>query len=72
MIDDKEKLSTLLRVMNGKSFGLRFSEGIVGGRSRLMHLIEQGKIRASKGNKGVRNGKWQVNAADVLKHARIK
>lgn len=39
-----------MRVMNNKTFGLRFSEKIVGGRSRLERLIIAGKIRAEKGN----------------------
>lgn len=58
--------------MNGKTFGLRFSEQIVGGRSRLEQLIISGKIRAEKGNGAAQNGKWLVNAADVLRYAREK
>lgn len=58
--------------MNNKTFGLRFSEKIVGGRSRLERLIIDGKIRAEKGNDEAQNGKWLVNAADVLRYARVK
>lgn len=71
-ITDSEKLLTIMRVMNNKTFGLRFSERIVGGRSRLERLITAGKIRAKKGNDKVQNGKWEVNAADVLRYARAK
>jgi mannan endo-1,4-beta-mannosidase len=42
---------------------------IVGGRARLVRLIESGEIRADK--KSVRqNGRWYCNAADVLRHCR--
>jgi hypothetical protein len=64
-------LNTILRVMNGETFGLRTSERIVGGRSRLMQLITDGKIRAEKVNSKAQNGKWQCNAGDVLRYARI-
>lgn len=72
MISDSEKLLTIMRVMNNKTFGLRFSEKIVGGRSRLERLIIDGKIRAEKGNDEAQNGKWLVNAADVLRYAKVK
>ena len=48
VITDSEKLLTIMRVMNSKTFGLRFSEKIVGGRARLERLITTGKIRAEK------------------------
>ena len=67
-----ERLDTILRVMNGLTFGLRYSEKIVGGRGRLMRLIEQGHIRAEKGNGEAQNGKWLCNASDVLRYAKIK
>lgn len=70
-ITDRERLLTIMRIMNGKTFGLRFSEKIVGGRSRLEALITSGRIRAEKGSK-TQNGKWLVNAADVLRYARAK
>ena len=68
----QEKFGVIMRVMNNKSFGLRCSEQIVGGRSRLERLITEGKIRAQKGNESAQNGKWQCNAADVLRYARTK
>lgn len=67
-----EQLETILRVMNGLTFGLRYSEKIVGGRGRLMRLIEQGHIRAEKGNGEAQNGKWLCNASDVLRYAKVK
>ena len=72
MITDSEKLLIIMRVMKSKTFGLRFSEKIVGGRARLERLITAGKIRAEKGNGEAQNGKWLVNAADVLRYARAK
>lgn len=71
-INERERLLTaIMRVMNGRYFGLRYSEKIVGGRARLERLICTGKIRACKGNESVQNGKWRCNAADVLRYARI-
>lgn len=67
-----ERLMVIMRVMRNKTFGLRFSEKIVGGRNRLERLIIEGKIRATKGNENAQNGKWLCNAADVLRYARMK
>lgn len=71
-IDIEGRYEVIMRVMNDKTFGLRFSEKIVGGRSRLMKLIEQGHIRADKGNCEAQNGKWLCNASDVLRYAKMK
>lgn len=65
------RLDTILRLMNDKTFGLRYSEKIVGGRARLERLIVEGKIRAEKGNTSAQNGKWLCNAADMLRYALI-
>lgn len=70
MKNSEEKLLAIMRVMNNKFFGFRFSEKIVGGRTRLERLITTGKIRAEKGNKECQHGKWLINAADVLRHAK--
>lgn len=70
--ETNERFLVIMRVMNNKTFGLRYSEKIVGGRSRLERLIVEGKIRATKKNGAVQNGKWQCNAADVLRYARTK
>lgn len=69
---EQDVLTTILRVMNDKTFGFRFSEKIVGGRARLERLIVEGKVRAEKGNSMAQNGKWLCNASDVLRYARIK
>lgn len=66
------RLYSIFRATNGLRFGLRFSEKIVGGRTRLERLIIEGKIRAEKGNKKAQNGKWLINAADVLRYAQVK
>ena len=65
------RLQVILRLMNDKNFGLRYSEKIVGGRARLERLIVEGKIRAEKGNVNAQNGKWLCNASDVLRYAKI-
>lgn len=68
---DSERLANILRVMNNKYFGFTFSAKIVGGRGRLDRLLIAGKIRGEKGNKMVQNGKWKLNASDVLRYARM-
>lgn len=70
--NDSVALLTILRVMNDKTFGFRFSEKIVGGRARLERLIIEGKVRAEKGNQNAQNGKWLCNASDVLRYAKAK
>lgn len=69
---DAQRLATIYRVMNDKTFGFRAAEKIVGGRARLQHLIVTGKIRATKGNQQAQNGKWLCNASDVLRNAHEK
>ena len=66
------RLETIFRLMNDKTFGLRFSEKLVGGRARLERLIVEGKIRAEKVNAQAQNGKWQCIASDVLRYAQIR
>lgn len=65
------RLQTILRLMNDRTFGKRMSEQLVGGRARLEQLIVEGKIRADKVNATAQNGKWQCNASDVLRYAKI-
>lgn len=65
------RLQTILRLMNDRTFGKRMSEQLVGGRARLERLIVEGKIRADKVNASAQNGKWQCNASDVLRYAKI-
>lgn len=67
----EDKLETIYIAMNNKYFGRRYSEEIVGGRTRLFRLIGEGEIRADKPNK-CQNGKWRCNAADVLRNASIE
>ena len=63
--NDSVKLDVIYRIMNSETFGLKTSCRIVGGKARLLRLIEDGKIRAEK-----TNGMAQ-NASDVLRYARI-
>ena len=65
------RLQTILRLMNDRTVGKRMSEQLVGGRARLERLIVEGKIRADKVNASAQNGKWQCNASDVLRYAKI-
>lgn len=68
---DAARLDVIYRVMNSEVFGLKKASRIVGGHSRLMRLIEEGKVRAEKRNSTAQNGKWMCNAGDVLRYARI-
>lgn len=70
--EERERLETIYLVMNRETFGLRTAGRIVGGHTRLMSLITEGKIRAEKVNGEAKNGKWQCNAGDVLRYARLK
>ena len=63
------KFEDILLIMNDKTFG-RLAAEIVGGRGRLLRLIEGKKIRANKPT-NKQNGKWFCNAADVLKYAQL-
>lgn len=70
--DDKAaRLDVIYRIMNKEVFGIRKAAKMVGGRVRLERLIIEGRIRAEKGNRNAQNGKWLINAADVLRFARI-
>lgn len=64
------KFEDILLIMNDKTFGQRLAAEIVGGRGRLLRLIEGKKIRANKPT-NKQNGKWFCNAADVLKYAQL-
>ena len=68
---DSARLEVIYLIMNGETFVLKKASRIVGGQSRLMRLIEEGKIRAEKTNGKAQNGKWFCNAGDVLRYARI-
>lgn len=68
---DSVKLDVIYRIMNGEVFGLKQASRIVGGQSRLLRLIGEGKVRAEKVNSRAQNGKWMCNAGDVLRYARI-
>lgn len=69
--ESEARLQTILRLMNDRTFGKRMSEQLVGGRARLERLIVEGKIRVDKVNASAQNGKWQCNASDVLRYAKI-
>jgi hypothetical protein len=63
--------TTLKVVFNRKTFGMCFSASIVGGKGRLLRLIEDGTIRAKK-RSNAPNGKLYCNAWDVIKCSRPK
>ncbi len=58
-------------VFNNITFGQRKAASIVGGRPRLMRLIEKGLIRAEKKSQS-QSGKWYCNGWDCIKYASYK
>ena len=62
-------LENILCVMEKFTFSKDTAAFIVGGKKKLEDLIAQGKIQAEKRSK-TQNGKWQCNAAQVLRHCR--
>lgn len=63
------QLENILCVMERLTFSKDISASIVGGPKKLEDLIAAGKIHAEKRSKS-QNGKWQCNAAQVLRHCR--
>lgn len=63
------QLENILLAMANKSFCKTEAAQIVGGRARLVRLVESGEIRATK-TSSQQNGRWYCNAADVLRHCR--
>lgn len=62
---------TIYRVTNPLTLGFRKSAEIVGGRTRLKRLIENGVIRAEKKSNS-QNGKLYCNMSDVLRNAKAE
>lgn len=62
-------LENILLAMANKSFCKTTAADIVGGRTRLVRLVESGEIRATKTSKQ-QNGRWYCNASDVLRHCK--
>ena len=65
------RLADILTIMECKTFGRNEAASIVGGRGKLIKLMDEGKIRVSKPT-NKQNGKWFCNAADVLRYAIVK
>lgn len=63
-------LDNILLYFSGKTFSQRQAVEIVGGRGKLMSLIESGEVDAEK-PLNVQNSKWRVNAGQVLKHCKM-
>lgn len=64
------RLDVIYRTMAKEFFGIRKAAKMVGGRMRLEQLIIEGRVRADKPT-AAQNGKWQINAADVLANIKI-
>lgn len=65
------RLADILMIMECRTFGKNEAAFIVGGRGRLVRLMDEGKIRINKPT-NKQNGKWFCNAADVLRYAVVK
>lgn len=64
---DTNRLDTILIVAEKVTFSKNIAQQFVGGRSRLEQLVAEKKIRAPKSSKR-KNGRWECNAADVLRY----
>ena len=63
------QLENIFLVMERFNFCKDMAATIVGGPRKLEQLIASGKISAEKRSSS-QNGKWQCNAAQVLRHCR--
>ena len=66
-ISQTDRLSIILRASDKVTFSKNIAQALVGGRSRLERLVSEKKIRAPKSSKR-KNGRWECNAADVLRY----
>lgn len=53
----------------GVVFSKTMAARIVGGRTKLGKLIEQGRVRVEK--KASKNGKWYCNGGDVIRNIKL-
>lgn len=55
--------------------GITFSQTeaakLLGGRGKLLRLMESGEIRVEKKALYAQNGKWYCRAGDVLRHMKL-
>lgn len=54
----------------GVVFSKTMAARIVGGRTKLGKLIEQGKVRVEK-KASKQNGKWYCNGGDVIRNIKL-
>ena len=66
---DEIRYRSLLIAMEHKNISFAFATKIVGGKVRLMSLMESGAIRNTKPD-GASNRKWLINAADCYRNIR--
>lgn len=67
-MDTVDRFQEVLKAAKGVMFSKNIAQSLVGGRSRLERLVAEKKIHAEK-TTDKQNGRWQCNAADVLKFA---
>lgn len=64
-----QKFISLLERFEGRTFSYNMSMHLVGGKKRLEHLINEGKLRYDKKGDS-RNSPWEFNAIDILKNVK--
>lgn len=67
MINNTDRLQEILRVAENVTLSKNIAQQLVGGQRRLENLVAKKKIRAPKSSPR-RNGRWECNAADVLRY----
>lgn len=66
---EERVLNNILQIAETKTVGRNEAISWVGGKSHLMKLIAEGKIRARKPSDS-QNGKWEIPLSDVLRNAK--
>lgn len=64
---ETNRLNTILIVAEKITLSKHIAQQFVGGQRRLERLVAEKKIRAPKSSPR-RNGRWECNAADVLRY----
>ena len=66
-ISKADRLGVILRASDKVTLSKNIAQKLVGGQRRLERLVAEKKIRAPKSSNR-KNGRWECNAADVLRY----
>lgn len=66
-MDPEYRLRCIIYAFSQVSLSKNMASVLVGGRGRLMRLVQEGKIHVSKPS-NTQNGKWYCNGAEVVEN----